>query len=226
LLKLLNDILDLSRIEANKFAVEPVVFDFRKVIENIVHLFSGSIEIKGLSFHCQIEEAIPDNLIGDPIRLGQVLSNVLSNAQKFTEEGEIILEVKQQSNSEETVNLEFIVQDTGIGISRENLPLIFESFSQVDGSTTRKYGGAGLGLTITKNIVEMMGGQINIESGEGQGTSIQFTLTFEKAKEGRVFLGLGPDIKSDRALMLDDFKVLVVDDDRLSRIVCKEMFGK
>jgi PAS domain S-box-containing protein len=225
LLKILNDILDLSRIEANKFNIDRVNFDLRKTIENVIRLFSSSIIIKGLQFRHRIEDAVPENLIGDPIRLVQVLSNLISNAQKFTERGEIELAIKKMNETEQTVTLQFKVKDTGIGIRSEHLPLVFESFSQVDSSTTRKYGGTGLGLTITKNLVELMGGQIQIDSQEGMGTSIRVNLTYTIASEG--------DGKSDERETIssqvfkpEDFRVLVVDDDRLSRLVCKEMLEK
>ncbi len=226
LLKILNDILDLSRIEANKFMIELVHFDLRKTVENIVDLFSGSIVIKGLTFRWQIEDSIPQILVGDPIRLGQVLSNVLSNAQKFTEQGEINLKITLRQETATFVSLLFNVSDSGIGIAAENLPLIFESFSQVDGSTTRRYGGAGLGLTITKNIIEMMDGQIKIDSKEGEGTNIQFELKFEKGKPESTFFEKENNTIFGRALKAEDFKVLVVDDDRLSRQVCREMLEK
>ncbi|MBU3914023.1 response regulator [bacterium] len=226
LLKILNDILDLSRIEANKLSIEPVVFNFRNAVENIVHLFSGSVVIKGLNFHYHIDDTIPENLVGDPIRLGQVLSNVLSNAHKFTEEGEIFLQIIEKANTETTVILLFNVKDTGIGIAHEHIPLIFESFSQVDSSSTRKHGGAGLGLTITKNILGLMGGRINIESREGQGTSIQFELTFEKAGEDSLNRNSSSEVDTIRTLKPEDIRILVVEDDRLSRIVCREMLEK
>lgn len=226
LLKILNDILDLSRIEANKFSIDPVDFNLRKMVKNVVDLFSGSIVMKGLQYSYYIDDAIPENLVGDPIRLGQVLSNVLSNAQKFTEQGEISLSATLRQETKDAVCLAFNIKDSGIGIADENLPLIFESFSQVDSSTTRKFGGAGLGLTITKNIIEMMDGKISIESKEGEGTNIGFELTFKKAEEK-----LNNQWKEDkliftRALKAEDFKILVVDDDHLSRIICREMLEK
>lgn len=226
LLKILNDILDLSRIEANKFNIEPVQFDLREMVESIAHLFSGSIVIKGLSFRYHIQEEIPNHLIGDPIRLSQVLSNILSNAQKFTEEGEITLSVSLKKRADHSVDLLFEVNDTGIGIAEHNLPLIFESFSQVDGSTTRKRGGAGLGLTITKNILEMMGGQIEISSREGGGTRVQFNLAFELVRPEDLSSPSQEGLEHQPLLRPEDFRVLVVDDDRLSRIVCSEMLEK
>lgn len=226
LLKILNDILDLSRIEANKFSIEPVVFNLRQMVNNVAQLFSGSIVIKGLTFHHIIDDDVPEQLVGDPIRLGQVLSNVLSNAQKFTEEGDINLKISLKSQLKEQVILLFEVKDTGVGIADHHIPLIFESFSQVDTSTTRKYGGAGLGLTITKNIIDLMGGSIKISSCEGQGTCFQFELPLKIAPEASDLLQRKPHIESGQVLKPEDFRVLVVDDDRLSRIVCSEMLGK
>jgi PAS domain S-box-containing protein len=225
LLKILNDILDLTRIEADKFSIEQTDFSLRKAVENSADLFSGSIIIKGLKFSYQIDEQVPDTLVGDPIRLSQVLSNVLSNSQKFTDEGAIKLEVCLLEETNQTIRLRFAVEDTGIGISGENLPLIFQSFSQADNSTTRKYGGAGLGLTIAKDIVERMGGSIDIKSQEGSGTRIWFELDFDKSTSQ--LDEIEPRALTQRQVLKpDDFKVLVVDDDRISRIVVKDMLEK
>jgi CheY-like chemotaxis protein len=226
LLKVLNDILDLSRMEANTFSIDPVEFNLRRMVKNVVDLFSGSIAMKGLDFNCTVDNIIPENLIGDPVRLGQVLSNVLSNAQKFTEHGQIFLNITLRQETEKSVLLAFSIQDSGIGIAKENLPLIFESFSQVDSSTTRKYCGAGLGLTITKNIIEMIDGEIFIESKEGEGTTIRVELSFEKVKRKSNDQWEKENPISSRALKPDDFKVLVVDNDHPSRIICREMLEK
>ncbi len=226
LLKILNDILDLTRIEADKFDIEQTDFSLRQAVENSADLFSGSIVIKGLDFTYTIDEKTPDILIGDPIRLGQVLSNVLSNAQKFTDKGAIKLKVNLLEETDETVLLRFLVEDTGIGISEEALPLIFQSFSQADNSTTRKHGGAGLGLTIARSIVERMGGTIEIESREGSGTQVWFKLSFKKSRSQICELADIPVEGEKQILKPDDFKVLVVDDDRISRIVVKDMLEK
>ncbi|MBU2510739.1 response regulator [bacterium] len=225
LLKILNDVLDLSRIEANKYDIDLVNFDLRKAIENIIHLVSGSIAIKGLKFDYHIQDSIPEYVVGDPIRLGQVLSNILSNAQKFTEKGHIKLNVTLFGETEDKVSLKFEVTDTGIGISQENMPLIFQSFSQVDSTTTRKQGGAGLGLTIVKKIIELMQGEIHIESEEGAGTKCWFVLELGKNNHKNL-APVKEKAQPDRALSLDDFKILVVDDDRISRLVVQEMLGK
>lgn len=225
LLKILNDILDLSRIEANKYSIEPVGFELRKAVDNIVGLFAGSIAIKGLHLNTNLDETIPDFIVGDPIRLGQVLSNIISNAQKFTEKGQIDLNITSVQETEESITLLFEVIDTGIGISHDNLPLIFESFSQVDSSPTRRHGGAGLGLTIAKNIIDLMGGKLDIDSTIGKGARFWFELSFQKDNDRRYFRKNAPSI-TQKVIKKEDLWVLVVDDDRLSRIIVKEMLEK
>lgn len=202
LLEILNQILDLSRIEANKIDLEEIEFNLGESLESIVRLFSGSAEAKGLSLNCRLPVHIPVDLIGDPIRLNQVLSNLIANALKFTESGEITITVNKLKETAEEVELFFGVSDTGIGISQEKLETIFQPFSQVDNSTTRKYGGTGLGLTIVKNLVEIMGGRISVESREGDGSTFWVTLPLKK----QVNAG-GNLIK---APVLEGYKVLIV----------------
>ncbi len=225
LLKILNDILDLSRIEANKYDIEPVVFDFRESVNNIISLYAGSIALKGLEFSHDISKDVPELINGDPIRLGQILSNILSNSQKFTEKGRIDLKISVEKDLGSQIALRFEVSDTGVGIAEPSLPLIFQSFSQADNTTTRKFGGTGLGLTIVKSIVDLMGGTIEFESTEGVGTRCWVILTFGKSKERDQVSEKISDL-SDKALHKDDFKILVVDDDRISRLVVKEMLEK
>ena len=164
LLALINDILDFSKIEAGKMELEAIDFNLRVTLENATDTLALKAHEKGLELACHIRPDVPIALIGDPGRLRQIIVNIAGNSLKFTEEGEIVIRVEVESESDDSVNLHFMVSDTGIGIPQDKLDSIFKSFEQVDGSSTRKYGGTGLGLSITRQLVEMMGGEIRVES--------------------------------------------------------------
>jgi len=183
LLKILNEILDLSRIEAQKTTIEHINFDLGETVESIIHLFSGSADTTGILLDCRIQLDIPTQLIGDPNRLNQILSNLLANALKFTEKGEVQLTIKGENESNNNINLLFCVTDTGIGISEEKISSIFKPFTQIDNSTTRKYSGTGLGLTIVKKLVELMKGEIWVESKVGIGSKFWVKLPYQKQQE-------------------------------------------
>lgn len=183
LLKILNEILDLSRIEAQKTKIEHISFDLGETVESIIHLFSGSADTTGILLDCRIPMEIPTLLIGDPNRLTQILSNLLANALKFTEKGKVRLTIQSENESNDKVNLLFCVTDTGIGISEEKISSIFKPFTQIDNSTTRKYSGTGLGLTIVKNLIELMKGKIWVESDVGVGSKFWVKLPFQKQEE-------------------------------------------
>ena len=170
LLGLINDILDFAKIEAGKFELSAVPFDPREAIAELTDLLSGRCAEKGIEFVYFVDEAIPPQLVGDPIRLRQVLVNLVGNAIKFTERGEILVELSLTSSDAESVVLSVAVEDTGIGIPPEQCARVFESFHQVDGSMTRARGGSGLGLSITRQLVELMGGRISVESEFGRGS--------------------------------------------------------
>jgi signal transduction histidine kinase len=209
LMDILNEILDLSRIEANKIELEDIEFNLGESLESIIRLFSGSADAKGLALNCRIPVHIPVDLIGDPIRLNQVLSNLIANALKFTEIGEISLTINKLKETDDTVELFFGVTDSGIGISQEKLDIIFQPFSQVDNSTTRKYGGTGLGLTIVKSLVELMGGMISVESELDKGSTFWVTLPFKKQKKTAVDQFEIPD--------LSNYNILIVNSHLMSR---------
>jgi signal transduction histidine kinase/DNA-binding response OmpR family regulator/HPt (histidine-containing phosphotransfer) domain-containing protein/HAMP domain-containing protein len=221
LLGIINDILDFSKIEAGKLEIESVDFCLDDVIENLFPVITmKSQEKDDLEVLIDVDQNVPRLLKGDPLRLGQVLNNLTNNALKFTEKGEIIISIRLV-NEEEPIALEFSVSDTGIGLTTDQIDTLFEAFTQADTSTTRKYGGSGLGLTICKNLVDMMGGEIKIESELGQGSKFIFTLTFwlssQKEKKPQLHL---PAIK--------DLRVLVVDDNINARKIMKgqlESFG-
>ncbi|AKB18132.1 PAS domain-containing protein [Methanosarcina sp. WWM596] len=185
LLSIINDVLDFSRIEQNKMEVEQVEFDLKSLISHFINLLSGKANSRGIKLVSSLEDGLPSTFIGDPIRLKQVLFNLIGNAIKFTKEGEIILSVEicesGESGLNEELTLLFKVKDTGIGIPPENLCKIFDAFIQADASVTREYGGTGLGLAISSQLVELMGGRIWVESEVGKGSTFYFTV---KVKRG------------------------------------------
>jgi two-component system sensor histidine kinase/response regulator len=182
LLSIINDILDFSKIEAGKMTFEKTDFNLRETVKNSVELLVPRAEEKGLKLNYQIHEDVKTQIIGDPSRLRQVLLNLLSNAVKFTDKGDVFLEVSRLDETEETINLQFLVRDTGIGISENARHKLFQSFTQADTSTTRRFGGTGLGLAICRRIVELLGGSINVTSILGEGSAFTFNLQFTKQK--------------------------------------------
>jgi len=183
LLTIINDILDLSKIEAGKLELDPIEFSLRDNLDETIRLFSYRLGAKNLTISLSIQPNVPLGIIGDPMRLRQVITNLVGNAIKFTEKGEVSLIVKRIFQQEGIVNLQFSVRDTGIGIPDIKKQEIFESFTQADASTTRKYGGTGLGLAICKRLVHMMGGEIWMDSQLGEGSTFYFTAQFEVPEE-------------------------------------------
>jgi signal transduction histidine kinase/DNA-binding response OmpR family regulator len=178
LLGLLNDILDYSKIEAGKIVLEHEEFNPEELVENAGNLFAARLEEAGLDLFYEIAADVPQRLLGDSLRVTQVLNNLLGNAIKFTPRGEIVVGVQVASRDDTAVELRFSVRDTGIGVSREQAPLLFQAFTQADASVARKYGGTGLGLAICKRLVELMGGTIGVESEPGQGSCFSFSARF------------------------------------------------
>ncbi|NWF92191.1 MAG: hypothetical protein HXY46_04705 [Syntrophaceae bacterium] len=181
LLNIINDILDFSKIEAGRLGLESIRFDLRRTIEEVISLFSEAARRKGLDLVCQIAPDIPAILYGDPVRIHQILNNLITNAIKFTEKGRVVLRATVEEEAEYFVRLRVEVEDTGIGIPHEAQGTIFDSFVQADGSISRKYGGTGLGLAICKQLVELMEGKIGVESQPGKGSTFWFTVPLEKA---------------------------------------------
>ena len=204
LINIINDILDFSKIEAGRLDLEVIDFDLRITVEDVLDILAPKAHHKGLEIAYLFNSDVPFWLKGDPSRLRQILFNLLGNAIKFTETGEVILTVDLENKSSNEVTIRFAVTDTGIGIPQDRMGMLFKSFSQLDSSTSRKYGGTGLGLAISKQLSEMMGGRIGIESERGKGSTFWFTVVFEKSsKEKGDGLSLPADIQGKRILVVD-----------------------
>jgi CheY-like chemotaxis protein len=217
LLSLLNDILDFSKIEVGKLDFETIDFRLRDSLDDTIKALGLHAHQKGLELACHVLPDVPDGLQGDPTRIRQVVVNLLGNAIKFTAEGEVVLQVEIQDESEDEVVLHFAVRDTGIGIPLEKQQLIFEAFTQTDSSTTRKYGGTGLGLAISSRLVNRMGGKIWVESEPDRGSTFHFTTRFQLQKiSSRKYAPLGAE-----ALL--GLPVLVVDDSATNGRILREM---
>ncbi len=217
LLGIIGDILDFSKIEAGKLDLDPIPFALRDILDYTLKALALRAVQKGLELVYYVPPEVPDELVGDPGRLRQIIVNLIGNAIKFTAKGEIVLRVEIESQTERETCLRFAVADSGIGIPEEKQRLIFEAFSQADGSTTRSYGGTGLGLTISSRLVEMMNGRIWIESTLGHGSTFHFTTRFFKQAASAA----NPDLM--KPLGLRNLAVLIVDDNAINRQILEEM---
>jgi signal transduction histidine kinase/DNA-binding response OmpR family regulator/ABC-type nitrate/sulfonate/bicarbonate transport system substrate-binding protein/HPt (histidine-containing phosphotransfer) domain-containing protein len=204
LLGIINDILDFSKIEADKLTIDRTELTIEKILENVAMLIAEKASAKGLELNFDVDQGVPAQLVGDPLRLGQVLINYANNAVKFTERGEIDIRVRVVEQTEADVLLRFTVTDTGIGLTKEQQARLFQSFQQADTSTTRKYGGTGLGLAICRKLAQLMGGSVGVESEPGKGSSFWFTARLGRgAQQGRRLLP-EPDLRGRRVLVVDD----------------------
>jgi len=219
LLSVINDILDFSKIEAGRIELESSEFDLSTVVEDLAETASVIAARKNIEVSCFIAPAVPDKVVGDGARLGQILTNLTNNAIKFTESGQVVIRVTLLEQNAEDAVVKFTVTDNGIGIPPDRLDRLFQSFSQVDASTTRKYGGTGLGLAISKRLVEMMGGTIGVESEPGRGSTFWFTVRFPKSKAPAVAKVAEGKLRDARRA-----RILVVDDNAVNReIVCQQL---
>ncbi len=223
LLAILNDILDLSKIEAGKLDFENIAFDIRQIVEDIVVLHSLKAEQQGVTLVHEIDESLPKLMLGDPMRIRQVIVNLVSNALKFTKQGEVKVSIDVVSKGTDSVELKVTVSDTGIGIPVAAQDTLFNAFTQADGSTTRKYGGTGLGLAIVSQLVDMMGGTLGLDSVEGEGSSFWFTAKLKTAAEKPV----APldAVDSNEGLQLNA-RILLVEDNPVNQMVAQKMLER
>jgi len=219
LLTIINDIIDISKVEAGHVRLETIDFDLTDIIENICDVMAVRAHEKGLELVYSAMPDVPIALLGDPTRLRQILVNLIGNAIKFTEKGEVFIQVESHGTKNGNIELLFSITDTGIGIALEQIDTIFDAFTQADSSITRKYGGTGLGLSISKQLVELMGGHITVESKPGQGSTFSFTAQFGIQREAKGH-------KEKSALDMKGVKVLVVDDNETNRMILRNTLSK
>jgi CheY-like chemotaxis protein len=219
LLRLINDVLDFSKIESGKLNIEAIGFYWRDILHDVYLLLKEKAEKKGLQFNYRVTGKIPEVVVGDPVRLKQILINLIDNAIKFTNEGFVTILVEAENQTEKYLDLRFAVKDTGIGINKNKLQDVFDEFSQADAGTTRKYGGSGLGLSICKKLVELQGGEIEVNSVEGKGSEFSFFIPYKTGKE--------KDLENECAIEnldvneLKGKRILVVDDEEFNRKLAK-----
>jgi len=215
LLTVINDILDFSKIEVGKLNLDPIEFNLRDHLGQAMKILAARAHEKDLELACFVPPELPDFVVGDPVRLRQVILNLVGNAIKFTEKGEVVLRVEMEPEQTEGMSLHFAVADTGIGISPEKQQLIFEPFSQADSSTTRRFGGTGLGLSISSRLIAMMSGRIWVESEFGRGSTFHFTARFGRASVSCAAASADPAI-------LENLRVLIVDDNATNRQILEK----
>jgi len=210
----INDILDFSKIEAGKLTIEHVDMNLRSVVEEVATLLAPRAQEKGLEIACVVPPDFPEHVRGDPGRVRQVLTNLMGNAIKFTDAGEVVVELRRRYETARHATIDLLVRDTGIGIPADRHAAIFDSFTQADGSTTRRHGGTGLGLTICRQLVEMMGGTISVESAPGRGSAFRVELPLEK----QAVSVERPPLPS----ALGGLRVLAVDDNATNRLILRQ----
>jgi signal transduction histidine kinase/ActR/RegA family two-component response regulator len=223
LLAILNDILDLSKIEAGKMGLEQINFDFRTIIKDIVLLHSQKAEQQGVNLRQSVDSALPPMLVGDPTRIRQIIVNLVSNALKFTREGEVTVAVEVLQQDAGQAKLKVSVRDTGIGIPEKAQETLFNAFTQADGSTTRKYGGTGLGLAIVSQLVSLIGGKLGVNSEEGKGAEFWFSASFDKAE---ITAEQQDTRKAGTEKQTFDARILLVEDNPVNQMIAQKMLEK
>ncbi len=220
LLQIINQILDFSKIEAGRLELDVVDFDLRDSLADTLRTLTFRAAEKGLEVACAVSPEVPEMIVGDALKLRQIIINLVGNAIKFTERGEIVVRVEPEAFDDRHVELHFSVSDTGIGIPKEKQEKIFEAFTQADGSTTRKYGGTGLGLTISKRLVELMGGHLRVESEPGKGSTFHFTVRCGISQQA------APRVQAVAPVELAGVRVLIVDDNATNRRILEEVLQR
>ncbi|MEY4602980.1 MAG: hypothetical protein RIT43_272, partial [Bacteroidota bacterium] len=221
LMGIINDILDLSKIDSGKMEVNNVSFDLVELLHSLIEVMEIKASIKGIRVVFELDEKVPQFIIGDPVVINQILYNLIGNSLKFTHEGNVLLSVKlMESETDDKITIQFIVHDTGIGMRTEMLDGIFEAFTQAENATSREYGGTGLGLTIVKKLVSLHSGEISVESTEGIGSTFKVNLNFEKAKSNAVLMQ--KSVPHDFS-MLKGCRVLIVEDNFINQMVTRDL---
>jgi CheY-like chemotaxis protein len=223
LLTIVNDILDFSKIEAGAIILDETEFNLREIINTLLNLNKLNAYEKNINLYASIDSRIPKKIVGDVFRLNQVIINLMNNAIKFTEKGEVEIAANLQSINNDSISIQFVVRDTGIGIPKDKISIIFESFKQANMDSTRKYGGTGLGLTISKRLVEFLGGTINVKSEENKGSEFSFVLNFKK-NVNKYNTGKTPKTPIEiTGTDVNHTKVLVVEDNLINQDLFQEI---
>ncbi len=225
LLALINDILDFSKIEAGKIEIENIDFNFRDLLNGIMHTHTQRVNEKNIQIELSIDDEIPDMLISDPTRLFQILNNIIGNAVKFTDKGKISVDIFLEKNIEDKFLVKFIIEDTGVGISKDKISEIFDQFTQANTDIARRFGGSGLGLAITKSLLKLMKSDIFVESEEGRGTKFYFSLLFAKSN---IIINKSLNIYGEKQnfFNLEGTKVLVVEDNHSNQVIAGKFLAK
>lgn len=226
LMSLINNVLDYNKISAGKIELEQVDFDLQKIVLSVCHLFKSKADSKGLEFRIQIADDLPESVNGDPFRLTQILNNFLSNAIKFTNSGYISISVKLLESLGDKAKIQFKVADSGVGIEQNKQDAIFDSFTQASDDTSRKYGGTGLGLTISKDLIKLMGGDVEVNSKVGKGSEFTFNADFEITNRIADEFLHTKNYSRHKFRNLEDLSVLIVDDNQLNRMVLKKFMDR
>ena len=226
LLAIVNDILDYNKIEAGKISFEHIEMDISTITKNIVLGLQVSASDKGIKLNLHLDNSLHTRVFGDPTRLSQVLSNLLHNAIKFTEQGQVLLKITRIKETEKDITLQFSIKDTGIGISKEKQKLIFERFTQADSSTSRGFGGTGLGLAISKKILELQNSNLNLESEEGNGSNFYFSQTFEKSLQNPKQQEENMDLNTEDNKLLSGITVLLAEDNPINVLVAQKFLER
>ncbi|MFA8436647.1 MAG: response regulator [Marinifilaceae bacterium] len=223
LVVIINDLLDVSKIEAGKLKFEETPFDLNELLDSNFALFQQNVRDKNIRVHYKVDPMVQPKLIGDPVKLLQVINNLVGNAIKFTQNGEVFLKIDLKKNSETEQEIAFAIKDTGIGIPSEKLETIFDSFAQASSDIARKFGGTGLGLTICRNIIELQGGKLEVESVVNQGSTFSFTLSFRKQRSSMNRDEINFDRKEVSERGWSAYRVLLVEDNKINQILAKKL---